>query len=186
MLRLLNVFAGREIAMGKTAKKADPKLWQKVKAEVTEGDKGGRSGQWSARKAQMAVQDYKKEGGGYIGPKQEDNALTVWTQEDWGTKGGGKSVDTGERYLLKKARKALSPGEYAETTAKKRHDTAMGRQFSSQPAEIARKTAPYRHRGADGESKQVLMQQTRDLGIEGRSRMTKAQLSRAIAAAQTK
>ena len=46
--------------MAKTSKKADPELWEKVKGDVTAGDKGGRPGQWSARKAQMAVQEYKK------------------------------------------------------------------------------------------------------------------------------
>ncbi len=59
--------------MTETAKKTDPKLWEKVKEEVTEGDKGGKPGQWSARKAQMAVQEYKHEGGGYEGKKSEDN-----------------------------------------------------------------------------------------------------------------
>ena len=74
--------------MAKTSKKTDPKLWEKVKEDVTAGDKGGRPGQWSARKAQMAVQEYKKEGGGYIGPKSENNALAKWTDENRGTKSG--------------------------------------------------------------------------------------------------
>jgi len=43
--------------MGETSKKTDPELWEKVKEDVTAGDKGGRAGQWSARKAQMAVQE---------------------------------------------------------------------------------------------------------------------------------
>ncbi|WP_019514867.1 hypothetical protein [Sphingomonas sp. Mn802worker] len=30
-------------------------LWEKVKGEITAGAKGGKKGQWSARKAQMAV-----------------------------------------------------------------------------------------------------------------------------------
>ena len=80
--------------MAKTSKKTDPKLWENVKEDVTAGDKGGRPGQWSARKAQMAVQEYKKEGGGYVGPKSEDNSLVKWTEEDWGTKSGEKSADT--------------------------------------------------------------------------------------------
>ena len=50
--------------MAKTAEKSDPKLWEKVKEEVTEGDKGGKPGQWAARKAQLAVGEYKQEGGG--------------------------------------------------------------------------------------------------------------------------
>ncbi len=117
--------------MAKTSKKTEPALWEKVKEGVTAGDKGGRPGQWSARKAQMAVQEYK-EGGGYIGPKSEDNSLVKWTDEDWDTKSGKKSTETGERYLPSDARKALSPAEYSKTTAKKRRDTAKGRQFSRQ------------------------------------------------------
>ncbi len=167
--------------MAKTSKKTDPELWEKVKEDVTAGDKGGRPGQWSARKAQMAVQDYKKEGGGYVGPKSEDNSLAKWTEEDWGTKSGEKSAETGERYLPKDARKALSPADYAETTAKKRRDTAEGRQFSRQPGAIARKTAAFR----DGlPPKEELIRQARRLGIRGRSAMTKAELSRAIASAR--
>tara|TARA_R110002074_G_scaffold237250_2_gene409158 strand:+ start:44 stop:226 length:183 start_codon:yes stop_codon:yes gene_type:complete len=36
-------------------------LFKKIKA----GDKGGKSGQWSARKAQMLALQYKKAGGSY-------------------------------------------------------------------------------------------------------------------------
>ena len=36
-------------------------LFEKIKA----GDKGGKPGQWSARKAQMLAQEYKAKGGGY-------------------------------------------------------------------------------------------------------------------------
>ena len=37
------------------------RLFQKIKA----GTKGGRAGQWSARKAQMLAKEYKAKGGGY-------------------------------------------------------------------------------------------------------------------------
>ena len=37
------------------------RLFNKIKA----GGKGGKPGQWSARKAQMLSQQYKKAGGGY-------------------------------------------------------------------------------------------------------------------------
>ena len=37
------------------------KLFNKIKA----GGKGGKPGQWRARKAQMLAQQYKKAGGGY-------------------------------------------------------------------------------------------------------------------------
>jgi hypothetical protein len=36
-------------------------LFEQIKA----GGKGGNPGQWSARKAQMLAQQYKKKGGGY-------------------------------------------------------------------------------------------------------------------------
>ena len=47
----------------KTAKKKNPALWSRIKSAVKSGSKGGRAGQWSARKAQLAVQRYKKSGG---------------------------------------------------------------------------------------------------------------------------
>lgn len=37
------------------------RLFNKIKA----GSKGGRAGQWSARKAQMLARQYKAKGGGY-------------------------------------------------------------------------------------------------------------------------
>ena len=37
------------------------RLFKKIKA----GTKGGKAGQWSARKAQMLAKQYKKAGGGY-------------------------------------------------------------------------------------------------------------------------
>ena len=37
------------------------RLFEKIKA----GDKGGKPGQWSARKAQMLARQYKAKGGGY-------------------------------------------------------------------------------------------------------------------------
>jgi hypothetical protein len=37
------------------------RLFSKIKA----GTKGGKAGQWSARKAQMLAVQYKKKGGGY-------------------------------------------------------------------------------------------------------------------------
>ena len=37
------------------------RLFNRIKA----GSKGGRAGQWSARKAQMLVKEYEANGGGY-------------------------------------------------------------------------------------------------------------------------
>tara|TARA_R110002095_G_scaffold142823_1_gene123672 strand:- start:74 stop:313 length:240 start_codon:yes stop_codon:yes gene_type:complete len=76
--------------------------------------------------------------------KDPQKSLREWTTQDWGTKSGKKSSKTGERYLPKAARESLSDSEYAATTAKKRKDTAAGKQHSSQPKKIARKTRQYR------------------------------------------
>lgn len=123
-----------------TAKKKNPKLWEKIKKEVTASDKGGKPGQWSARKAQIAVAKYKKAGGKYIGKKSPKNALTKWTKEDWGYVGEPKK----SRYLPKKARETLTRGEKAATSRAKNRGTKKGKQFVKQPKRIARKTAKYR------------------------------------------
>jgi hypothetical protein len=124
-------------------------LWKRTVSQVKAGSKGGKAGEWSARKAQLATKLYKEKGGSYSGPKTKaQKSLSKWTKEEWGTKSGKPSTQgknaTGERYLPKKARQALSSSEYAATSAKKRADTKKGKQFSSQPKKIAKKTAKYR------------------------------------------
>ena len=129
--------------------RTDEGKWKRIVSSVKAGDKGGKPGQWSARKAQMATQRYKKSGGGYSGPKTDaQKSLSKWTKEEWGTKSGKPSTQgskaTGERYLPKKARQALTPAEYAATTKAKRKGTASGKQFVKQPESVAKKTARYR------------------------------------------
>ena len=51
--------------MTKTATKTKPALWNRIVSSVKAGSKGGRAGQWSARKAQMLAKQYKAKGGGY-------------------------------------------------------------------------------------------------------------------------
>lgn len=132
-----------------------PSLRERLKKKIMAGTKGGRAGQWSARKAQLLAQEYKKAGGGYKSGTKKSTAqksLKKWTKEKWGTKSGKPSTQgkkaTGERYLPEKARKALSSSEYARTSAKKRADTKKGKQHSAQPKAIAKKTARHRNRTA--------------------------------------
>ena len=128
-----------------TTKRTDEALWERIKKKVTAMETAGTaSGQWSARKAQMAVKLYKEAGGGYVGKKSASNALVKWTKEDWTTKSGKPSSKTGERYLPRKAIEALSTKEYKKTTTAKRKATAQGKQFSKQPKDIAEKTNDYR------------------------------------------
>ena len=126
-----------------------PELRERIKKKVMASSKGGKPGQWSARKAQLVAQEYKKAGGGYSGSKtSKQRSLSKWTKEDWGTKSGKPSTQgskaTGERYLPKKAREALSAKEYAATSRAKREGMKKGKQFVKQPKSIAKKTARYR------------------------------------------
>ena len=126
------------------AKKTKPKLWSNIVASVKAGAKGGKPGQWSARKAQLAVARYKDAGGGYSGAKSASNALSRWTKQKWRTKSGKPSLKTGERYLPEAAIKKLSPQEYAATTRAKRAGMKRGEQFVAQPEKIASKTKRFR------------------------------------------
>lgn len=125
--------------------RTNEKLWSSVKSSVKAGSKGGKPGQWSARKAQLAGKLYKDRGGNYSGPKTAaQKSLSKWSNESWGTKSGKPSGKTGERYLPKKARQALTSKEYAATTKAKREGTKKGKQFVPQPKKIAAKTARFR------------------------------------------
>ena len=81
---------------------------------------------------------------------KSQKSLSQWAKQDWGTKSGKNSTQgkkaTGERYLPKKARAALTPAEYASTSAAKRKGIAAGKQFVKQPKRIAKKTALIRKR----------------------------------------
>lgn len=80
--------------------------------------------------------------------KKPQQSLKNWTKQKWRTKSGKPSTQgpkaTGERYLPEKAITNLSAKEYAATTKKKRADTKKGKQFSSQPKKVAKKTKTYR------------------------------------------
>jgi hypothetical protein len=123
----------------KVAKKTNPELWEKSKAKA----KARMGGKHSARAMQLAVSLYKKAGGGYSGAKKE-TGLSKWTKQNWRTKSGKPSSETGERYLPEKAIKSLSPAEYAATSRAKREGTAKGKQFVAQPKSIAKKVAKFR------------------------------------------
>ena len=79
---------------------------------------------------------------------KSQKSLKDWGKQKWRTKSGKPSTQgknaTGERYLPKKAREALTDKEYAATTKKKRADTKKGKQHSKQPKKIAKKTARHR------------------------------------------
>ena len=168
--------------MSESAKRTDPELWEEVKKEITGSDKGGDPGEWSARKAQMSVREYKKRGGGYdeSGPSQDETSLHEWTEEDWGTRSGEESGKTNERYLPKRVRMLLTDDEYRRTTGKKARDDRDGEQYSDQPDDVREKIATIKDHGP---TKAMLDERARELGIEGRSTLDKDALLDAIEAA---
>jgi len=116
---------------GKTAEDyaddyTDPELRARLKEELEAGDRGGRPGQWSARKSQLLVTEYERHGGGYrhSGERTESQEhLQQWTEQDWHTADGGAEARDGTstaRYLPDAAWQLLSPEEQAETDRAKR------------------------------------------------------------------
>ena len=79
---------------------------------------------------------------------KSQQTLKKWTKQKWRTKSGKPSTQgpkaTGERYLPEAAIKNMSSSQYAASTAKKRKDTAAGKQFSKQPKAAAKTSARYR------------------------------------------
>jgi len=76
--------------------------------------------------------------------KNPQQSLKDWSKQNWRTKSGKPSSETGERYLPEAAIKSLSSKEYAATTKAKREGTKAGKQFVKQPKSIAKKTAKFR------------------------------------------
>jgi hypothetical protein len=125
-----------------TSEKTKPKLWKRIVASVKAGSAGGRKGTWTARKAQLAVQKYKKAGGGYRGRKSSKNSLSKWSTQDWGyiTKGDVKKPRKKRgRYLPKKVRESLTPSQKAYENRKKRQATAKGKQKAKYSKKTAKK-----------------------------------------------
>ncbi len=124
-----------------------PALRERLKKKIQASDKGGKPGQWSARKSQLLAQEYKKAGGGYTGGKgQAQKSLDRWTDEKWQTREGSARARHGRttsRYLPKKAWDALSEGEKKATDTKKRVASRGGKQFvaNTPAAKVARKKA---------------------------------------------
>ncbi len=123
---------------------SDPELRDRIKEEVTRGDKGGKPGQWSARKAQLVAHEYEQQGGGYKqAPAKEQQSLKQWGDEKWRTEDGKKAERKGgtTRYLPEKAWEALSPEERSATNRKKQEGSKKGKQFvaNTKPAAEARK-----------------------------------------------
>jgi hypothetical protein len=109
-----------------------PSLRESIKKRIMDGSRGGRPGQWSARKAQLVAQEYRRAGGGYRGkPAKTQRSLNKWTRERWTTADGKPALRKGKmtRYLPAKAWKRLTPEQRRATIAKKISGDKKGKQF---------------------------------------------------------
>jgi hypothetical protein len=103
----------------------DPELRARLKEEIKAGDRGGRPGQWSARKSQLLTSEYEKAGGGYVHEGERTASqehLQEWTRQDWHTADGGdraRGSDGTRRYLPDAAWELLSDEEKRATDAAK-------------------------------------------------------------------
>jgi hypothetical protein len=99
-----------------SAVKLDPELWEKIKKKYKNSPGMGGIG-WNARKAQLAVKEYKRLGGRYGNkvPKAR-TSLHKWTAENW------QYVDDNKngRYLPEKVIKRLTPSEKSKENKNKK------------------------------------------------------------------
>jgi len=128
----------------KSLKYTKPELRERLKKQIMSGSKGGRPGQWSARKAQLLALAYRKAGGGYRGkPGKSQQSLKKWTKERWTTVDGKPALRRGKmsRYLPAKAWQRLTPAQRRATIAKKLAGDKVGKQFvpNTERAEAASK-----------------------------------------------
>ena len=167
-----------------------PDLRRQLKDEIMQSDKGGKPGQWSARKSQLLVQEYEKQGGGY---KQDDKneaaqSLKEWGEQNWQTQNGDKARQDSKtkRYLPKEVWDKLSNEEKQEAEEIKQKASREGKQYAEWTPAIktAMKEAGYVETNDSNNSsemtKQELYEQARDLDISGRSNMNKEELAKAI------
>lgn len=109
-----------------------PALRERIKKRIMAGTKGGKSGQWSARKSQLLVKEYEKAGGGYKSPKgrtSKQRSLKRWTKQEW-QEAGKNGV-----YLPKRAISALKStakgrAKLRAANQKKRAATKKGKQVA--------------------------------------------------------
>lgn len=166
-------------------KYTDPDLRRRIKDELMQNDKGGKPGQWSARKSQMLAREYEAQGGGYKGEKDERaRSLDEWTDQDWQTEEGDNRARGGnitKRYLPKKVWDMLSDEEKEEADRVKEAASRKGEQHVEWTPAVKRAMGKLGQDDNDkGVSKQDLFEQAKKLAIKGRSKMNKQELQKAI------
>ncbi|MCU0491871.1 MAG: hypothetical protein MUD01_09805 [Chloroflexaceae bacterium] len=110
-----------------------PELRRQIKDKLMQSDKGGKPGQWSARKSQLLVQEYERQGGGYKTSEKDEAArsLEEWTEQEWQTADGDEQArdgDTTKCYLPREVWERLSNEEKREAEQSKEQGSQHGEQ----------------------------------------------------------
>jgi hypothetical protein len=138
----------------------DPELRARLKDEIKAGDRGGRPGQWSARKSQLLAHEYEASGGGYRHAGERTGSqqhLRQWTGQDWHTGDGGADARDGattHRYLPDAAWQLLDDDERAATERAKQRGSGQHVR-NPEAAREARKAAELLDRPAAEARQQV-------------------------------
>ena len=114
--------------------RTNQKLWDEIVNRLKNQPDG-----WSARKAQQAVLEYKKKGGGYTNPKSKNNSLVKWTNEKWdyvNKNDAKKPFNQRGRYLPEKVRNKLTPSQKASTNKIKRDSSKKGVKYAPYSKQI--------------------------------------------------
>ncbi|MGF1535826.1 MAG: Rho termination factor N-terminal domain-containing protein [Elainellaceae cyanobacterium] len=169
-----------------------PDLRRELKEEIKQSDKGGKPGQWSARKSQLLVQKYEEAGGGYKKDEKDEAArsLEEWTEQNWQTRDGStaRQGEMTKRYLPEAVWERLSEDEKKEANATKKDGSEDGEQYVDWTPAIKRamKEAGYindddsDNSGLAEQTKQELYERAKAEEISGRSKMDKDELINAL------
>ena len=197
-VRPVGLTEGRDaLIAGHSTQYTDTKLRDEIKEELMQSDKGGRPGQWSARKSQQLVQEYEKQGGSYKQDKPDKAAesLEKWSEQDWQTEGGkaeARQDKMTERYLPKEAWDKLSKAEKQEAERTKEEASKQGKQHVEWTPAVKRVMREIEHKSDEKPksdqkhqsnrelSKKELYEQAQELNIAGRSKMSRDELIEAV------
>ncbi|WMJ72757.1 hypothetical protein RCC89_06205 [Cytophagaceae bacterium ABcell3] len=167
-------------------KYTDPGLRERLKEEIKKSGKGGKKGQWSARKSQLLVKEYEKAGGGYRkdNNKEEAASLIEWTDQDWQTiddapraRKNGKT----RRYLPQKVWKKLPDREKEKVNRMKEEASREGTQKVPWTPAVKKafKEAGYSEKGHKVKKADWYIK-AKELNIKGRSKMKLNELKEAV------
>ena len=174
-----------------------PDLRRQIKEEIMASDKGGQPGQWSARKSQLLVHEYEKQGGDYKKSEKDEAAksLEEWSEQDWQTEVGDDRARQGKvtkRYLPKAVWDSLSESEKREAERIKEAASRQGVQHVEwTPAiqkamqKMEQEDAAHDDSGHE-QTQHELYEKAKQLRISGRSKMNRSELLEAIEAVEPK